>query len=937
VPLTRFIGRDSELAELTRILETCRLLTLTGAGGSGKTRLVSEVINRKPESIGPVVWADLAAIHDPTRIVPLLTSLMGLADRPEVAPLDALSAALEDRHAVLVLDNCEHLVDACAGISEALLRQSSRLVIVATSREALGVPGETAWLVPPMRPDEAMQLFVERAQSVSPAFQYALHSDAITSICRRLDGIPLAIELAAARVRVLSPTQIADRLSDAFRILGNGGRTALPRHKTLRAAIDWSYALLSAPEQLLLQRLSVFDGSFSLDAVEGICQGDPLLETDLLDGLSGLVDKSLVAMENDHAEARYRLLETVRQYSAALLNVAGYTERIRERHALWYLEMVEAAAPALFGGGSDLELLARITIESDNLRAAADWAAANSARTAYALRMGYGLHWYWFAQGQFEEGRARLTHAVSVVNDGDPVLKGRALIALGHINLWQGRVGDVLPCMEASLELLAESRDKINLAYALNGVGAAHYLTGNLPAAMEKLDAAYALAGDFPDHVLYAIIQYWRGRASLDAGEMEQAHSAFQAAADTGRRIKNRASIGHPTLMLGRLSLTEQQPQRALAYFIEALSVLHETKDLWGIAQGLEGVGCVMATRRHAEPAAQLIGAAAAIRERIATPLIPGEQAIIERCIERLPTTETATWDAAWLAGRAMSVDDAVAAAQLQQVTAVSVPAVTISNAAPASLTAAQLEVKSLGGLVVRAEGTELAAAQWGSPRSRELLVFLLCHPEGCTKEQVGLAFWPEASAAQVRNGFHVTLHRLRRALMHPEWITVANDRYQFNRQVVVNFDARRLESELPAALRLGQRREATALTKLDELVALYEGDFLAGESAGDWHLTVHDRLQRLYIEALLATSALRLETGDLTTVIADCRRLLVADNLHEEAWRRLMIAHARLGERTQALRLFHEFEGLLDRELAVTPDRTTHQLFQQLQAGQAI
>ncbi|HEX5829987.1 MAG TPA: hypothetical protein VFY16_03330, partial [Gemmatimonadaceae bacterium] len=342
VHLTRFVGRDRELDDLARLLAATRLLTLTGTGGSGKTRLAGETARRVAPAFSRIAWADLAPLPDPQLLPQQVAAALHVPERPEASPLALLVGVVGGERALLVLDNCEHLVDACAELANTLLRACPRLTILATSREALGVASETAWLVPPLACAEAVQLFVDRAQAALPSFSPASDDDAtIAEICRRLDGIPLAIELAAARVRVLSPEQIASRLDDAFRLLTAGSRTALPRHRTLRATMEWSFALLGAREQVLLRRLAVFAGGFSLDAAEAICAGGPLEADDILDGVAALVDKSLVTMEPGDGEARYRLLETVRQYGAERLTESGEREALEECHARHFLALIE--------------------------------------------------------------------------------------------------------------------------------------------------------------------------------------------------------------------------------------------------------------------------------------------------------------------------------------------------------------------------------------------------------------------------------------------------------------------------------------------------------------------------------------------------------------------------------------------------------------------
>lgn len=930
--LTRFVGRARELSELQGLLPATRLLTLTGAGGSGKTRLAGELVARV-DGRDAVVWVDLAAIADPALLLPHVALGLGIAERGDRPTLDLLRSAVGTRALLMVLDNCEHLVDAAAGLAEALLTRCPGLTIVATSREALGVPGEVAWLVPPLAEDESAQLFTERAQSVLPSFAAGPGNvAAITAVCRRLDGLPLAIELAAARVRVLSPGQIAERLGDALSVLSGGSRTVLPRHRTLRGAIDWSYALLTDREQLLLRRLAVFAGPFTLEAAEAVCAMDPISADEVLDGVAALVDKSMVVLEPGGTEARYRLLETIRQYAAELLRDSGELDSLRKALAHWVVKHAEAQAPGLFGGAANIELVEDLTLASANLRAAADWCTERPERTEMALRLGYALHWFWYAKGRFAEGRRRLEAALATPAPTDPSVRGRALLAAGHIALWQGDTAAILPAMQAALELLANSDDRVSLAYAHNGVGSGLFLNGEARGAVEHLDRGLDIIAEFPDHVLNAIIRYWRGHVALETGEYSLARRVFQDAGQVGRRLRHRPAIGHPLLMLGRLATREHRWREALEHFVESLVILQEVGDPWGVAQALEGVAITAAGRHDAAAAVQFLGVADALRERIAAPRLPQEREPIDRVLGWARGLLGAGFDSAWDRARLLDLDEAIESARLSSPETGShlaaVRPVEPSGARP------DLVIRALGPLEVLVDGEPINPSAWGSARARELLLFLACHPRGVSKEQVGVAFWPEASSAQVRNTFHVTLHRLRKALGHPEWIAAGQDLYRIDHSIRVHFDAERFERDITTALRLAGRDDPAAGAALTTALAHYRGDFLESESSGDWSVEERARLLRLHTDGCLALSAWQLLEGRPGEAAATTRRLLNGDPLHEEGWRRLMTAHARLGERAQALRLHQQLVELLQRELATIPDRATTALAQRLQAG---
>jgi predicted ATPase/DNA-binding SARP family transcriptional activator len=923
VPLTRFIGRAQELEDLVRLLPTTRLVTLTGPGGTGKSRLAREVAASSQSRFEAVAWVDFAPVTDPALVPRQLMIALRVGERAGESVVDQLMAAIGSHRVLVVLDNCDHLLDPCAQLIETLLLGCPGLGAIATSREALGVQGETAWLVPPLEITESMQLFVERAQAAQPTF--ALNPSnyaAVRDICKRLDGIPLAIELAAARIKVLSPEQIAERLSDAFKLLVAGSRTALPRHRTLRGTMDWSYQLLSDREQILFRQLAVFSGSFTLDAAEAICGGDGIGSDDVLESVTMLVDKSLVSLGSRDGEARYRLLEVVRQYGHELLSTEERAE-LREKHAVFYLALAEMAAPKLFGGAADPALVARLSAETGNFRAVAEWALEDPLRMEMSLRLGTALHWFWFARGRFEEGRDRLTHAIGIASHAAPGVRGWALIALGHVHLWQGNPVAALPRMQEALVLLQDVDDPEGLAYALNGVGAAIALSGDPVRCVQYLEAAIPIAETLENRVLLAIILYYHGRAAQDRGELAQARASFERATSIGRATRNRPTIAHPLSMEGKLAAVEGRIKDAAMALGESLEIHHSIDDAWGVMQTLEGLAQVAASRKRFRDAAHLLAASEAMREKMQTPHFPTEKpahdALTASVRAGLGEGATEAWTEGVALGRpaAVKIGLAVATSALKGgTTTASTPAVQ-RPVAPVP----ELVVRTLGPLEVIKQGTPIPGTAWGSARPRELLVMLLVNPDGLTKEQVGLAFWPEASTAQVRNSFHVTLHRLRRALGHPEWIETAGERYRLAPSLPWELDARVFEKAVTTALK---RKDLPALARTLEM---YRGDFLDGEGAGDWHFTMRDRLQRLYVDGLSALATAQAAAGQHEEVAATSRKLLARDPLHEESWRRLMKSHARQGERNQALKLYQQLTELLARELDAEPDPETADL----------
>jgi predicted ATPase/class 3 adenylate cyclase len=447
--LTSFIGRDGEMAEIKQLLSKTALLTLTGAGGCGKTRLALQVAADVLEEFEEGVWlVELAALADSTLVPQTVAAALGVREEPGRPLTETLIDYLRPRQVLLLLDNCEHLLSASAQLADTSLRACPRLRVLVTSREGLGIAGETTYRVPSLSlPDlqhlppvaalsqfEATRLFVDRAAAAVPSFTLnEQNAPSVAEVCYRLDGIPLAIELAAARVKALPVEQITRRLDDRFRLLTGGSRAALPRQQTLRATIDWSYDLLSEAERMLLRRLSVFAGGWTLEAAEAVGAGEGINDDEVQELLTTLVEKSLVLYEEQRGEARYRLLETVRQYSRERLLESGEMQVVCSRHASFYLNFAEQAEPEL-RRSDQVGWLNRLDVEHDNLRAALEWSLLGDNQGEVGLRLAGALWWFWLVRSHFTEGRNWLDAAVSRAVDAPApdqvkVLNGAAYLA----------------------------------------------------------------------------------------------------------------------------------------------------------------------------------------------------------------------------------------------------------------------------------------------------------------------------------------------------------------------------------------------------------------------------------------------------------------------------------------------------------------------------
>ncbi|MGH9247452.1 MAG: helix-turn-helix transcriptional regulator [Acidimicrobiales bacterium] len=459
VQLTSFVGRGDELAAVAHLLAGERLVTLTGSGGCGKTRLAvqaaAEQADRWPDGVW---WVELGPVTDPVLVAELVASATGALGDPVEGPLPGLTRQLRDRRLLVCLDNCEHLVDACAEVAEALLRSCLEVAVLATSREPLGVAGETVWRVPSLVEDEALALFVERASRVRPWFTLDdTNEAAIRTMCQRLDGIPLAVELAAAWLRTLTPAQIAEGLDDRFALLVRGPRGAIARQQTLVASIDWSHDLLGEIDRVVFRRLAVFSGGFALDAARTVCVGGAVAEADLLDALGRLVDKSLVVAEERDGEARYRLLETIRQYAHDRLQAAGEVAAVGDRHLDHYLAFVETTEAEMMRSGHDI-WMGRLEAEHDNLRAALDW-GLSVPDPERGRRLAAAAAWLWWVHGHVHEGMDFLQRAIDRIPDDRSTLQARLLTGIALVADTGGPVRLELEAAQQALEIATANGD----------------------------------------------------------------------------------------------------------------------------------------------------------------------------------------------------------------------------------------------------------------------------------------------------------------------------------------------------------------------------------------------------------------------------------------------------------------------------------------------
>ncbi|MGQ0603894.1 MAG: ATP-binding protein, partial [Anaerolineales bacterium] len=659
IQLNSFIGREKEMAEVQRLLTTNRLTTLTGAGGSGKTRLSLEVAHALLDVFTDGVWfIELAPLSDPTLVLPTVAATQGLRDIPG-QPLDkALADVLRPKSVLLVLDNCEHVIQACAELAETLLRACPNLKLLATSREALNIAGETVFSVPSLSlPDthhsvdasavaqsEAVRLFVDRALAVKPDFRVTeVNAATIAQICQRLDGIPLALELAAARMRALSLEQIAARLDDRFRLLTGGSRTALRRHQTLTALMDWSYDLLSDAERVVLRRLAVFWGGWTLEAAEPVCAGEDIEAAEVLNLLTHLVDKSLVVVEEHNGATRYGLLETVHEYALKRLIESGELEAVQEQHVNFFLALAEKLKLTDSTWGVWLK---PFMAEHDNLRAALDWAFESDLHIALRLTEVFGP--FWFHSGYLSEGRSYLMRALELTETmGSPQTRIRVLQAAGGLAGQQGDDTTVRLLCEETATLCREIGDMRGLAYALGGLG--------------NLEESVAIMREFGDKGDLATMLFYLGASVAASGDDTRARALQEESVALYQELGDRTNIASPLGYLGYMALRQGNYTAARSLFEESLALARGWHK-WGIAWRLEGFAALAVKEEEPERAARLYGAAQALPDSGGARLDPIDRLGYDQYVA---TTREQLGEGAftqvWAEGRMMTMEQAIA------------------------------------------------------------------------------------------------------------------------------------------------------------------------------------------------------------------------------------------------------------------------------------
>jgi predicted ATPase/class 3 adenylate cyclase len=698
VQLTSFIGRERELAEAQEKLDSAKLLTLIGPGGTGKTRLSLQIAAEQIVNFKDGVWlVELAPISDPVLVVSAMASVFELREVRNIPFISILLDYLRSRHLLLILDNCEHLVEASAQIANQLLQACPNLKIIASSREALGIDGETVYRVPSLPDNEATRLFVERATKTDSRFKLTAHNaSAIAQICSRLDGIPLAIELAAARVKLFTPEQIAERLDDRFKLLTGGIRTALPRQQTLRALIDWSYQTLNETEQRALRQLAVFSGGWSFDGAEAVISQDEAME-----GLLGLVNKSLVNVEEQEGESRYRFLETIRQYATEKLVESGEAVAARDRHLDYVLNLAGQMQQGMLSP-ENIEALNQLELEHDNLRTALEWASSNHLDKA--LRLAYAVGGFWAVRDHNSEAVAWCKTILDKTESMSNADRDRARVygVLGWISVTTGEHKAGRDAAEKAIALAEKSNDFVTIARAYSIVALTSIFLGDYPTAQQasmagesiarqhglKSELAFALSTraqmayfsrqDVQQAKAYIVeaaklareagfgwaasfIAIGLGHTAAILGDLEAARAAFMESAKLAKQMGNKRIVFSSQSEFAHILRQRGELDEPLATYRDLLPHWKDLGHRSAVAHELECIAYILMRKEEPERAVTLLGAAEALREAIDSVMTEAEQMEYAKEISALRAgMDEAEFQWSWSKGRTLTIDDAI-------------------------------------------------------------------------------------------------------------------------------------------------------------------------------------------------------------------------------------------------------------------------------------
>src|SRR5215472_2032239 len=671
--LSSFVGRERERETIPLRLSKARLLTLVGPGGIGKTRLALRVAADVLANYPHGVWlVELASVTEPASVARAVASVVGVREASGRLLMPQVVEALYARQLLLILDNCEHLIDACAELIHELLRGCAHVQVLATSREALGLPGEVRIRVPPLavpgpttdpselQAAESIQLFAQRAEAVSTTFVVdAETAPMISEICRRLDGIPLAIELAAARVRLLSPSQMVPRLADRFSLLSSPRRDRPLRQQTLRSTIAWSYELLGHSDQALFRCLAVFVGGCSLDAIAALRERPSGVE--VVRGIASLADRSLLEVIDVAGERRVTMLETIREYALECLHAASEEVVARDRHLAFFLALAETIDPQLHGS-AQAELAERLEREHDNLRAAMSW-SLRSDQPQLGLRLAIALRYFWKMHGHHREGRDWLEALLDRSAAVDPAdVKGRALNALGYLEAMQAEYEPAKAHLEQGLHLGHQVADVAVVAFSRRYLGFIANARGDFVAAREHLEHGFALYQKMGHEREAGAFSLYLGDSALGERDYSRAERLFADSSVRLRQLADTTLLPYPLRRLAQLALMRRDTERATRLCLESLALNRAVGDPQGVAACLVGLGAIAVTTLNPKRAARLMGAAHGLLASVETELLPHDRRQYEDALATARAQLGAVaFERAWASGRQLDADAAIA------------------------------------------------------------------------------------------------------------------------------------------------------------------------------------------------------------------------------------------------------------------------------------
>jgi predicted ATPase/DNA-binding SARP family transcriptional activator len=958
----------------------------------GKTRLAQQLArDAGPEYGDDVWWADLASLAEPDAVADHICATLGAPDAPNGSASDRLRGCVGERTILLVLDSCEHVIEAVAQLCESFLQACPCARVLATSREALGVSYETSWPVPPLslpplRLDTALadlashgavQLFAYRAGSIAPGFELTDQSRAVVArICRRLDGLPLALELAASCLNMLSLEQLDAELARANHILVHGLRTAAPRHRSLDATIGWSYDWLSADEQALFRRLCLVSDSFDLELAARV--GD-FEHGVMLNYLKRLVDKSLVQVVAIVGAPRYRILQPLAHFGRERLRLSTEEYKTAVRYCDWGRALVEAVVRAP-DCQRERATFDSVELNLGHLRGIMRW-MLDHGMAQEALTWVTALQGFWRERGRLAEGMRWLEVGLTRRDALSTLVLARALEALGVYASWQGDDCRAKTCCGEALRLFGDLQHPRGVALSLFRLGSAERRSGEYADATTHLTMSFAAFADLGDTAGMDTARYGLGLlalaqrdaraavtqleqcldslrargdmggcaatlmslgvAALERGELADAEQRLTESLEHNRALKDMFAVAYALVYVGQALYLHGRVEESLAFLSEALTLTHPASPPELLARIFDGLATLASGVGNLGNAAHLWGASDAIHATQNVRLWPVEQ---ERHLEAVAAarrsasdlTQEVTFAAAWGVGRAMALEEALALARdlahtLHAQSGAAGHAHKQSAAyedAPAALGMPPLRIQALGAIRLHRGKHEITARDFTYGKARELLFYLLQHGPR-TKQQIGIALWPDISEEQLQTTFRVVVYHLRRALGHAARVIRERGRYALARSADDWYDVEAFETAVAEAERHMRRDPNEAIAQLEAARSLYRGDFCEDTAAGDWMIEAQNELRGKQLLVLLSLGGACLESDQPRKALEYFREALTHDTYCEDAHRGVLRSYLLLHEHTQAARYYQQLRLKFERELGIPLAPETHAITQ--------